>query len=88
MYRYSTSSNQASFRSDSPLSNETIARYAPSVLATEAHESRGERYSFIPTISVKYARPVSVTNQSVNTRSTWFACVTLMQSARSRKCLN
>lgn len=52
MYRYSNSSNQAYFRSDSPLSNDTIARYAPSVLATEAHESRGDRYAFIPTINV------------------------------------
>jgi hypothetical protein len=52
MYRYSTSSNQASFRSAAPLSNDQIARYAPSVLAEAAHESRGERYTFIPTISV------------------------------------
>lgn len=52
MYRYSTASRQSSFRSDYPLTNDQIARYAPSVLATEAHESRGERYSFIPTIDV------------------------------------
>lgn len=52
MYQYARSSNQAAFRSTSPLSNDQIARYAPSVLATEAHESRGDRYSFIPTINV------------------------------------
>lgn len=52
MYQYARSSNQSSFRSTSPLSNEQIARYAPSVLAQEAHESRGERYTFIPTIEV------------------------------------
>lgn len=52
MYRYGKSSNQSSFRSDSPLSNDTIARYAPSVLAESAHESRGDRYAFIPTIEV------------------------------------
>jgi len=52
MYRYSTSSNQSAFRSNEALSNDQIARYAPSVLAAEAHESRGERYSFIPTIDV------------------------------------
>jgi hypothetical protein len=34
------------------LSNEQIAQYAPSVLADAAHESRGERYTFIPTIQV------------------------------------
>jgi len=52
MYRYSTSSNQSAFRSNEALSNDQIARYAPSVLAAEAHESRGERYAFIPTIDV------------------------------------
>lgn len=52
MYRYSTSSNQSAFRSNEPLTDDQIARYAPSVLATEAHESRGERYAFIPTIEV------------------------------------
>lgn len=52
MYRFSSSSNQASFRSESALSNDQIARYAPSVLASEAHESRGDRYAFIPTIDV------------------------------------
>ena len=52
MYRYNISSNQAAFRSHEPLTNDQIARYAPSVLATEAHESRGERYAFIPTIEV------------------------------------
>lgn len=40
------------FRSNSPLSRDQIARFAPSVLATEAHESRGERYAYIPTITV------------------------------------
>ena len=52
MYRYSNRSNQSSYRSDSPLTNNDIALHAPSILATEAHESRGERYSFIPTIKV------------------------------------
>jgi len=52
MYQYARSSNQSAFRSTTSLSNEQIARYAPSVLAQEAHESRGERYTFIPTIEV------------------------------------
>ena len=52
MYRYNTSTNAFAFRSASPLTNDQIARYAPSVLAQEAHESRGEKYSFIPTIQV------------------------------------
>lgn len=40
------------FRSQSPLDNAMIARYAPSVFAQEAHDSRGERYAFIPTSDV------------------------------------
>ena len=52
MYRYTRSSHQTGFRSDRPLDNDVIARYAPSVLATEAHASRGDRYAFIPTVQV------------------------------------
>jgi hypothetical protein len=52
MIRYASSSKQSSFRSNSALSNEQIAYHAPSVMASEAHESRGDRYSFIPTIQV------------------------------------
>jgi len=52
MYRYAKSSKQSAFRSAYPLSNETIRQYAPSVMAAEAHESRGDRYGFIPTINV------------------------------------
>ncbi len=51
-HRYSRSANQSAFRSDVALSNDQIARYAPSILAREAHESRGDRYAFIPTIEV------------------------------------
>lgn len=43
---------QTTFRSDTPLTRDQIVRYAPSVLAAEAHESRGERYAFIPTAHV------------------------------------
>jgi hypothetical protein len=52
MYHFGRSSNQAAYRSNTPLSNDQIAHYAPSVLAAEAHESRGDRYAFIPTIQV------------------------------------
>lgn len=51
-YRYGRSSNQSAFRSGAALSNELIAQHAPSVLAQEAHSSRGERYTFIPTLAV------------------------------------
>lgn len=49
---YGRFNTQSSFRSDYPLSEHQIERYAPSVLATEPHGSRGERYAFIPTIEV------------------------------------
>ena len=52
MYRYNTSSNQSAFRSHEPLTNDQIARFAPSVLSEEPHDSRGPRYSVIPTINV------------------------------------
>lgn len=52
MFRYASSSKQSEFRSNHPLSNAQIAFHAPSVMAAEAHESRGERYAFIPTINV------------------------------------
>jgi hypothetical protein len=52
MYRYAQSSKQSGYRSATTLTNDQIAHYAPSVLAESAHESRGERYTFIPTIQV------------------------------------
>lgn len=51
-HRYGTSSKQSSFRSAFPLSNDQILQHAPSVMAAEAHESRGERYAFVPTLAV------------------------------------
>ena len=38
--------------SNSILSNEQIQRYAPSCFAGQAHESRSDRYTFLPTIEV------------------------------------
>lgn len=40
------------FRTTRALTDEEIRRAAPSVFAAEAHESRGERYGFIPTSDV------------------------------------
>jgi hypothetical protein len=39
-------------RSDSPLSNDQIRHVAPSIFADSKHESRSERYTYIPTIDV------------------------------------
>lgn len=52
MYRYTSGSQQNGFRANRPLTDDEIRYYAPSVLATEPHSSRGERYGFIPTIEV------------------------------------
>lgn len=37
---------------DSPLSDDQIRRVAPSIFADGKHESRSERYTYIPTIEV------------------------------------
>ncbi|MBN0321875.1 DUF932 domain-containing protein, partial [Pseudomonas aeruginosa] len=39
-------------RSESPLSDEQIRDVAPSIFAEAPHESRSERYSYIPTATV------------------------------------
>lgn len=44
--------NAVSLRSNQPLTNDEIAAFAPSILAESAHESRSNRYSFIPTVNV------------------------------------
>lgn len=45
-------SRSPSLRSDSPLSDDQIRRVAPSIFADALHESRSERYSYIPTAAV------------------------------------
>lgn len=40
------------YRSAYPLSIEQIARTAPSVLASKAHDSRSDRYAYIPTMEI------------------------------------
>lgn len=44
--------NAVSYRANSPLSDDQIARIAPSVFAADKHVSRSERYAYIPTIDV------------------------------------
>ncbi|NUY02382.1 DUF932 domain-containing protein [Paraburkholderia youngii] len=39
-------------RADSPLSDDQIRHVAPSIFADDKHESRSERYTYIPTIDV------------------------------------
>ncbi|CAB3804587.1 hypothetical protein LMG27177_05691 [Paraburkholderia fynbosensis] len=46
------SRNAVGTRSDRPLTNDEIATVAPSIFALSAHESRSERYTYIPTSDV------------------------------------
>lgn len=41
-----------SVRSDNPLSDEQIIAVAPSIFASEKHESRSQRYTYVPTAVV------------------------------------
>lgn len=40
------------YRADRPLTDSEIRAVAPSVFATDAHHSRSDRYSFVPTLDV------------------------------------
>lgn len=44
--------NLTSARSHIPLANEQILQVAPSIFAAEKHDSRSDRYTYIPTINV------------------------------------
>jgi hypothetical protein len=50
--RHTASRVDSQYRGAEPLSNAMIQKYAPSVLQTEKHESRSERYAHITTIDV------------------------------------
>ncbi|HCP6193937.1 TPA: DUF945 domain-containing protein [Pseudomonas aeruginosa] len=45
-------SRSSVLRSDSPLSDDQIHRVAPSIFAEAPHESRSQRYAYIPTATV------------------------------------
>ena len=44
--------NSFGFRSDTPLTDEQLFRAAPSIFAAGKHQSRSDRYTYIPTIEV------------------------------------
>ena len=44
--------NKSRIQSRYPISNDTLMVYTPSVFAEEAHDSRSDRYTHIPTIDV------------------------------------
>lgn len=39
-------------RRDCPLTHEELMQYTPSVFGEDRHESRSDRYSYIPTITL------------------------------------
>ena len=45
-------SHSPTLRSDYPLSDDQIRRVAPSIFAEAPHDSRSERYAYIPTAAV------------------------------------
>lgn len=47
-----TAGHNSFYRQSSPLSDDQIRKVAPSVFASEAHESRSARYTYIPTLDV------------------------------------
>lgn len=49
---HSFASRSPVLRSDSPLSDDQIHRVAPSIFAEAPHESRSQRYAYIPTATV------------------------------------
>jgi hypothetical protein len=50
--RYTRSTKMNAFRSAAPITNDEIRRFAPSILAEHAHDSRSSRYAFIPTVNI------------------------------------
>lgn len=52
MYRYGKSSNMAALRTGSALSDDQIARFAPSIFAEDKAPDRSQRYAFINTRTV------------------------------------
>jgi len=39
-------------RQERPLTNDELAKYVPSIFTGDKHESRSERYTYIPTITL------------------------------------
>lgn len=60
-------------RRDRPLTREELFRVVPSVFSEDKHESRSERYTYIPTISCWRACSAKASSRSLPVRP---ACVT------------
>jgi len=51
-YLHSFEVGTAANRQQMPITLDQIARYAPSAMATRPHESRSDRYTYIPTVNI------------------------------------
>lgn len=52
MRRFSSAFNNNGISSHEPLTNDQIRAVAPSIFAEDKHESRSERYCYIPTVQI------------------------------------
>jgi hypothetical protein len=55
-------------RRDRPLTREELMSHVPSVFSEEKHESRSERYTYIPTITLWITCNVKVSSRSLPAR--------------------
>jgi len=91
--RFGRNSHQISGRE--PLDNEALYRHVPSIFASEAHDSRSERYVYVPTIDIveglrregwfPFFAVQSVPRDGSATQSTCCACVGMVGSASRRR---
>ena len=83
-------------RRDRPLTHDELMHYVPSVFGENKHESRSDRYTYIPTITLLdnlqrkafshslRARLESETRANANILSTCYVCVAKARSLASR----
>ena len=79
----------ASIRKDRPLTNDELQRIVPSAFSSDKHDSRSERYTYIPTINILIAyvmkvfshimqrSHVHVTRINATLQSICFACAVM-----------
>lgn len=69
--------NASQVRRDRPLTNDELATYVPSVFSEEKHESRSEKYTYIPTITL-------LDNLREEGFQPFFACQTRVRNAEMK----
>lgn len=66
-------------RRDRPLTRDELAHYVPSVFSEEKHESRSDRYTYIPTITL-------LDNLQREGFQPFFACQTRVRDQCYQRC--